>query len=241
MASEPSERFREEATARHDEWMDPVRVTASSGKIRVNAEAREDVIVDRGQDHPLGGVLEAKGSDDGVVMRVPVGTDLVVGAHSGTVELTGALGDLRVTTRSGQVEIEECSSLDVRTVSGKVVVGHVHGECRVKTASGRVTISRADGELHVATVSGRIDIVDAAGPVRVHTVNGRVDLGMSEAADARADSVSGEVTIELPAGVHPKTSLVSVSGRCGCEVDEGDDCCVTGRTVSGRITVRERR
>ena len=38
--------------------MDPVRVTASSGKIRVIAEARGDVVVERGQDHPLGGVLE---------------------------------------------------------------------------------------------------------------------------------------------------------------------------------------
>lgn len=221
--------------------MDPVRVTASSGKIRITAEARGDVMVDRGQDHPLGGVLEVKGSDDGVVMRVPVGTDLVVGAHSGAVELLGSLGDLRVTTRSGRVDVEQCASLDVRTVSGRVEVGRIQGECRIKTASGRVIVSRAGGLLHVATVSGRIDIVDAAGPVRVNTVNGRVELGLSGAADARADSVSGKVTIELPAGVHPKTSLVSVSGRCACEVDEGDDCSVTGRTVSGRITIRERR
>ena len=221
--------------------MEPVRVTASSGKIRITAEARGDVVVDRGQDHPLGGVLEVSGTNDGVVMRVPSGTDLVVGSHSGTVELSGSFGELRVTTRSGRVEIDSCASLDVRTVSGRVVVGTVVGECRIKTASGRVTVSRAGGALNVATVSGRIDIVDAAGPVRANTVNGRVELGMSEAADARADSVSGQVTIELPAGVHPKTSLVSVSGRCGCEITEGDDCCVTGRTVSGRITIRERR
>lgn len=221
--------------------MDPVRVTASSGKIRVIAEERGDVVVERGQDHPLGGVLEVSGSDDGVVMRVPTGTDLVVGSHSGTVELSGYFGELRVTTRSGRVEIEVCASLDVRTVSGRVIVGAVAGECRIKTASGRVTVSRAGGALNVATVSGRIDIVDAAGPVRANTVNGRVELGMSEAADARADSVSGQVTIGLPAGVHPKTSLVSVSGRCGCEITEGDDCSVTGRTISGRITIRERR
>ena len=221
--------------------MDPVRVTASSGKIRITAEDRDDVVVDRGQDHPLGGVLEVSGSNDGVVMRVPTGTDLVVGSHSGTVELAGSFGELRVTTRGGRVEIETCASLDVRTVSGRVVVGTVTGECRIKTASGRVTVARAGGALNVATVSGRIDIVDAVGPVRTNTVNGRVELGMAEAADARADSVSGQVTIWLPAGVHPKTSLVSVSGRCGCEITEGDDCCVTGRTISGRITIRERR
>ena len=71
--------------------------------------------------------------------------------------------------------------------------------------------------------------------------NGQVEIGMSKAADARADSVSGAVTIDLPGGVHPKTSFMSVSGRCVCEPEQGDDCCVTGRTVSGRITVRARR
>jgi hypothetical protein len=221
--------------------MTPIRVTASSGRISITAEARDDVVIDQGQDHPMGGVLEVKGRSDGVVMRVPLGSDLVVGSHSGAVQLKGALGELRVTSRSGRVEIDECASLDVRTVSGRVVIGSVTGECRIKTGSGRISITRADGELHVATVSGRIDIVDAAGPVRVNTVNGRVDLGMTRAADARADSVSGRVTIELPHGVHPKTSLVSVSGRCECELDEGDDCRVTGRTVSGRIAIRERR
>ena len=189
----------------------------------------------------MGGVLEVKGTSDGVVMRVPLGSDLVVGSHSGIVELKGALGEVRVTSRSGRVDIDECASLDVRTVSGRVVIGTVAGECRIKTGSGRVSVARVGGELHAATVSGRIDIIDAAGPVRVNTVNGRVELGMSRAADARVDSVSGRVAIELPGGVHPKTSLVSVSGGCECELVEGDDCCVTGRTVSGRITIRERR
>ena len=169
------------------------------------------------------------------------GTDLVVGSHSGKVTLHGTLGEVRVTTRSGRVEIEDCASLDVRTVSGRLDIGTVTGECRIKTASGRVSVARASGELNVASVSGRVDVAEAAGPVRVNTVNGRVDIGMSRAADARADSVSGRVTIELPAGVHPKTSLVSVSGSSECDVDLGDDCCVTGRSVSGRITIRERR
>ena len=189
----------------------------------------------------MGGVLEIKAESDGVTMHVPFDTDLVVGSHSGSVELLGRLGSVRITTRSGRVEVEDCASVDVRTVGGRVEIGTVRGEGRVISGSGRVTIGRIDGPLHVATVSGRIEVAEAAAPVRANTVNGRVDIGMSAAADARADSVSGRVTIDLPDGVHPKTSLMSVSGRCVCETEEGDDCCVTGRTVSGRITVRERR
>ena len=44
--------------SRHDDPMDAIRVTASSGRIEVIAEPRGDVVVDRGQEHPMGGVLE---------------------------------------------------------------------------------------------------------------------------------------------------------------------------------------
>ncbi len=220
--------------------VDPVRITATSGRIEVTADDGAGVRVERGQEHPMGGVLEVKGSHSGVVMRVPAGTDLIVGSHSGAVRLRGELGGVRLTTRSGKVEIESCTSLDVRTVSGRIDVEHVAGEGRIKTASGRVTVGRADGELHVATVSGRIEVEAAGGPVRANTVNGTVTVGMTHAEDARADSVSGSVTIGLPSGVHPKASLASISGRCDCEMDQGDDCCVTGRSVSGRIRIVER-
>jgi hypothetical protein len=38
-----------------------------------------------------------------VELRVPIGTDLVVGPSSGDVELRGDLGQVRVTTVSGSV------------------------------------------------------------------------------------------------------------------------------------------
>jgi hypothetical protein len=221
--------------------MSAVRVTASSGAIKVTAEERDDVAVDQGQRHPLGGVLEIKGASNGVAMRVPIGTDLVVGASSGSITLVGDLGEVRATTRSGRIRVESATSLDVRTMSGSVEIGTVTGTARIKTASGRVSLESVDGDLNVASVSGRVTVVDANGEVHINTVNGTVDVGMTRAADARADSVSGAVTIGLPAGVHPAPSLVSVSGRCECKVPSGDDCCVTGRTVSGHITVRERR
>ncbi|MBK5289946.1 MAG: DUF4097 family beta strand repeat protein [Acidimicrobiia bacterium] len=221
--------------------MDPIRITASSGRVHVVAESRGDIVIDQGQEHPMGGVLEVKGSSGGVRMRVPEGTDLVVGTHSGSVELGGRLGELRITTRSGRVEIDACAALDARSVSGRVDVGTVDGDCRIKTANGRITVGRVGGALNVASVSGRIDVTDVGGSARANSVSGSVHVGLTTAADARADSVSGSVTVELPQGVHPKASLISVSGGCICEVTEGEDCSVIGRSVSGRIRIRERR
>src|SRR6059058_4689625 len=77
----------------------------TSGRIEVIAEARGDVVVDHCQEHPMGGVLEVQGAHSGVVMRVPVGTDLIIGSHSGSVKLHGQLGNVRITTRSGSLAI----------------------------------------------------------------------------------------------------------------------------------------
>ncbi len=217
--------------------MEPVRITASSGRIEVTAEARSDVLVERGQEHPMGGILEVQGESSGVVVRVPVATDVVVGSHSGSITLRGRLGDVRLTTRSGRVDVEECASIDVRAASGRVEIGRVAGEARVKTASGRVSVKSVGGALGVTTVSGRIEVGVASGPVRAHTVNGRVDVVIDRAADVRADTVSGSVRIALPDHVHPEVSLVSVSGKVSCELTKGTDCRVTGRTVSGKVQV----
>jgi DUF4097 and DUF4098 domain-containing protein YvlB len=220
--------------------MDPVRITATSGRIEVTAEARADVVVERGQEHPMGGVLEVQGSHSGVTMRVPIGTDLIVGSHSGKVRLRGELGTVRVTTRSGSVEVEACASLDARTVSGRVDVGRVTGDATVKAANGRVTIADVGGAVTATSVSGTVAIGRAGGAVHATTVSGRVDVGLAHAADVRAESVSGRVRVALPEGVHPDVRMRSVSGRCECALPEGDDCRVVCRSISGRITVAAR-
>jgi len=220
--------------------MEPLRVTASSGRIDVTAEARTDVVVDRGQEHPMGGVLELQGESSGVVMRVPNGTSLVVGTHSGDVRLSGELGEVRITTRSGSVKVDRCQDLDARTVSGRVEVGTVSGDARIRAASGRITVDRVEGSLSATAVSGRMTIGDVIGSVHVTTVQGRIEVSLAGPASARCESVSGAITVNVPRGVAPHASLRSMSGKCACEVSEGTDCEIVGRTVSGRIVIRSR-
>src|SRR3954454_12767404 len=218
--------------------MDPIRITASSGRIEVTAEARGDVVVDRGQEHPMGGVLEVKGESAGVEMRVPIGSDLIIGSHSGSVRLRGDLGSIRITTRSGSLEIESCASLAAPPGSGRVDVGRVTGDAHIKAANGRITLTDIGGTLTVTSVSGKVEVEQATGAVHATTVSGTVDVGMNSAADVRAESVSVRVKVGLPEGVRPSVSMKSVSGKCENETTDGDDCRVTCRSISGRITVR---
>lgn len=226
--------------ARHHDGVEPLRLTTSSGRVEVTAEDRADVLVDTGRQHSLAGREEVHGGSQGLRVRVPKGTELIIGSSSGRVTLEGELGSVRVTTRSGRVEIESCAALDARTISGAVDVGRITGDARIKTGNGRVRVGYAGGEVHVATMSGRVELAETGGPTRVNSVSGRVMVALARAEDVRVDSVSGRVVIEVPETVHPEVSLKSISGTCTCEPVQGSDCCVTGRSVSGRIEVVQR-
>ena len=57
----------------------------------------------------------------------PAGSSVRVAAASADTTLRGRLGDLELTTASGDVTVAECASLELRTASGDARVGTVSG------------------------------------------------------------------------------------------------------------------
>ncbi|MET0739743.1 MAG: hypothetical protein ABW035_15810, partial [Acidimicrobiales bacterium] len=115
-----------------------IRVSASSGRVKVVAEDRGDVLVrgDATVQHDATAAT-VKAGPGRVEIRVPSGVDLVVGADSGRVEVEGPLGVVAVVTESGRITVEQAAAVDVRTSSGAVAIGRVEGSSRVRTDSGR--------------------------------------------------------------------------------------------------------
>ena len=66
-------------------------------------------------------------SSSAVEVRVPEGTDLVIGTTSGKVTVEGRVGAVAVVTSSGRVSIDHARSVDARTKSGRVHVGYAEG------------------------------------------------------------------------------------------------------------------
>lgn len=214
-----------------------VRISSSSGRVRVVGEDRPDVDVHgRSRVDHDGNQTTIESTGGRLEVRVPVGADVVVGTTSGRVEINGRLGHVAVVTESGRVTIEEAQSVDVRSESGRIGIGRVEHDCRARTVSGRIDAETC-GAADVSTGSGRITLERASGPVRAHCVSGSIEIGMESAHDVDAENVSGRITVSLPHGVQafqPDGSVGTAPPPVDC------DCTVNVRSVSGRVNVSSR-
>ena len=213
-----------------------LRISAVSGRVTVTAEPRADVVVDRGGslEAAADGAVEVRaGRSDSVVVRCPEGADVIVGTRSGRVELHGRFGAVGVTSQSGSIRAGAAATADLRTVSGTVDLEECDGSCRVSTTSGRITVG-ATGDGEISTVSGSVDVQGASGAVQVRSVSGKVSIVSAARAPVRAGTVSGSITICLPAGVRP---LVRFSGRgkVRSSFEPGDDVLIDVGNVSGSV------
>ena len=214
--------------------MTTVRISTASDRVRVIAEDRDDVFVDGDAQLDVAGevstVCEIVGK---VTVRVPDGTDIIVGTQSGRISVEGAAGAVAATTSSGRIEVESGTTVDARSESGRITVDRASGVCRVRAESGRVEIG-ASGGADVSTNSGRISLEDVAGPVWAHCVSGRISIKMSEVHDVDVESVSGRISVALPNG----TAVHHLNGKDDATpTPAACDCAVRTTSVSGRIEV----
>jgi len=176
------------------------------------------------------------GGSSRVRVLVPEGTDLVVGATSGRVTIEGRVGAVSAMTTSGKVSIADAESVDVRSRSGRIEVKRTAGTCRAIATSGRVEVGRC-GDADVTSGSGRISLEDVNGRVRAHCSSGRIEISMGGAHDVDAETVSGRITVSLPAAV--RALVVPLPGDAAVGADDCD-CVVVARSGSGRVDVSHR-
>lgn len=214
-----------------------LRISAVSGGVRVTAEARSDVVVDRGGAAvaTADGAFEirAERPSTSVHVRCPAGADVIIGTRSGGVELRGHFGAVGITSQSGSIRAMLVAEADLRTVSGVVEVAECEGRCRVSTTSGRITVG-ATRDAEISTTSGVVSVDAVTGAVQVRSVSGKVTVTSSGRGPVSASTVSGSITIRLPPGVHPTVRSSGLQAvRSGFE--PGADVVVDIASVSGKV------
>jgi DUF4097 and DUF4098 domain-containing protein YvlB len=217
-----------------------LNITSRSGRVHVRAEPGAALEVDGGSatTEPDGSVRieAARHGSSRLSVRCPTGSDVVVGAASGRVELEGTFGDVRVATRSSRIEVDHAARVDARSTSGSVRIGACDGDCRVVVRSGSARVGRA-GSVEVSGLSGSIEAA-STGRAQVRSVSGRVQLATEGAGDVEVRTVSASVDIEVDPERRPAARLRSLSGSVRCDCPPGDDGRIDVETTSGSIRVR---
>lgn len=129
------------------------------------------------------------------VIETPSALGAGIRSASGSIDLSGLDGPVRIESASG--------SVDARDLRGSTVI---------KSASGGIRMANISGDLQVTSVSGGIA---GAGVDRVsdaHSTSGSINLTGDFATDAQIGSTSGSVTLRLPPTASAHIDATSVSG-----------------------------
>ena len=217
-----------------------LRISNIAGRVEVEAgDGTADVVVTGGTqvvDHD-DRVVDVKPIHpaQAIHVRCPTGTDVMVGTRSGAVELQGSLGSVSVISASGRIRVAQAAEVDLRTSSGKIEVDDCTGRCRASTKSGAVVVGSASAA-EITTMSGKVRLGLVSGTVEVRTVSGSVTLSSTGVGPISARTLSGSVSIRLPAGVRPEV-LASDARWVNCRCEAGDDVTIEIASLSGNVEI----
>ena len=251
--------------------------TAATVDVQASDPTREDDVKVAGQAHVdyLDGQLTVRtpklrqwrsrtvGGSVEVTISVPAGSRIHGTGQVTDFRTDGPLGDCRIKTSMGRIEIERAGAVELKTGIGDVVVDHATGRAEVSSGAGDVRLRSLDTGGLVRNSNGDTWIGAAAGDLQVKAANGAIAVG-SASAGVSAKSANGDVRVgevvkgsvvlessigDLEVGIREGTSAwLDVSAKAGkvhnmlAAADgpepSADTVEVSARTSVGSIVIR---
>lgn len=177
-----------------------------------------------------------------LTIQVPRAAGLDLSGVSANIDVRGLKSgqDLEAESVSGNVRVEaEAAEIDLGSVSGDIVFRGKATSAELGTVSGDLEVSDVAGNVVAESVSGDV-MVRGTAITRFEgsTVSGNLELDGSLApnADVSMESVSGDLTMLLPADTSARVSGESFSGSVHADfpVDVQDED-GPGKTFSGNF------
>jgi DUF4097 and DUF4098 domain-containing protein YvlB len=195
-------------------------------------------------------------------VSLPLGSDACLSMGAGGVETRGRMGKITANTGAGSVRLDDCDearahtgagnveiaavsgSVDTKTGAGKVTVGKVGANATIVTAAGNAKVGDIGGWAKFTTAHGNIEVERAGDNLEAFTASGNVDVGRADHGRVRAKTVSGRVSVGVPAGVAALLDISTLSGRVRSDLaassapGDGEACVeLILSTVSGNVNV----
>jgi hypothetical protein len=208
------------------------------------------------------GLLGKPGSVD-ITIELPAGSGLHGDSSVAAFHGAGRLGEVRIKTSVGNVDLDQTGRLDLSTGAGAITVARVDGDAEVSTGTGRIRLGEIAGVAVVKNSNGGTRIDAVAGDLRISAANGDLAVGRAD-GNVTADAAHGEIRIaqvsrgtaalktgfgEIELGLRPgapaRLDLFTSFGHVRNSLSPADSpdpadapLAVSARTNHGDITIR---
>lgn len=125
--------------------------------------------------------------------------------------------------------------VEVTTLSAPVVVAGLGAKTQARTASGDVTLDGLTGEAEINTVSGNVAARDLQGGLRFNTVSGQVAVAGGRLVDLSGKSASGRFLADVDLAPSGRVRLRSVSGGITLRVPADTSAAAELRSATGKL------
>jgi hypothetical protein len=201
-----------------------------------------------------------------VTIELPTGSQLHAALVSADARCHGQLGHCRITTGLGHLEIDEATTLDIKSGTGDITVQRAIGHAEIRTGSGEVRVRELDvsgvikntngdtwvgeagGDLRAQAANGDIAVDRAHDNVVAKSSNGDVRLGAAERGTVVLETQLGDVEIGIPEGTAAYLDVSTSAGKVHNTLDPAeapesrtDTVRVRARTALGEIVIRRPR
>lgn len=130
--------------------------------------------------------------------------------------------------------------VEVGVVGAEAVVTGISGRTEVRGVSGDTTLLRLSGPVRAESVSGTLEAQSVTGALRINSVTGDVTVIEGAGASVRAETVSGDMVIDLDPGdldgPPADIRLASVSGEVAIRLPHPADARVEANTTTGSVS-----
>ena len=166
-------------------------------------------------------------------ITVPTHSAAKIETASADIETQGVLGDTRVASGSGDVELDTVANADIKTGSGDIEINTTHGDLDVKCGSADVKVEQLDGNGDVLAGSGDVLLGQIGGSLKIKTGSG--DIVIRQAGD-QIDALAGSGDMLVRRIDHGRLKAKTGSGDITVGVADGTAAYLDVATVTGDVT-----
>ena len=136
------------------------------------------------------------------------------------------------------VAVPAATAVEVGVVCAGAVVSGVRGTTVVRGVSGDTTLVGLSGDARADTVTGNLEAQSVTGDLTYHSVSGDLTVIDGAGACVKADSVSGDMVVDLgPGGGKPTDiRLTTVSGEVAVRLSHPADARVDAKSAGGAVS-----